>query len=1127
MKHKLHILKKLSAFIALAILLLSPGLGWGQIITFDFAGLAGSELSASSNSNDPNLTSSTITRGAGLTASGNADRFNATSWALTSIANAVSGNDYMEFSVTPNSGFQFSISSIVVQWQRSGTGNTGISLRSSVDNYATDLDAVKNVVDNTSTQTFTWTFTQSNSSSAVTYRFYSYAEATGGTGGPGDGTGNDILVYGTTSSTGGGLTPPALTADITNNDVDHNIDITFTDDATWRSLVTAVKIGGTALTVTTDYVLTAGNLQLKPSGGNPLLTTSGSKAVTVEATGYTPASVTQIINAGAATKLGITIQPTAPASNGAPLATQPVISIQDQYGNTTSIIATVVAAKYDAGSWTLGGTTSVDGLDGIVAFTDLTAASTTSVSGAQITFTSGSLTSIQSSTFNIPAPPTNLLFYDDFTGLTVGDNLAGQSSWTKSGSGPDPTIGNTTVLNYNGYNGGGNEYVIMPTATSTTSKVYKGFSPSVSSSTNTFYYSLLINLSSVTTTGDYFITLGDPNTGTTYFARLFAKSSGAGFVIGGSKLANVATAIFSSTIFDFNTTYAVVVRYTFVAGLANDLMYIWVNPSLSSEPLTSNAEVTIPSSDNDASLSTVGNFLWHNRTANNPVGSFDGTRVAFGSTSAVAWTYLDAYSPPPTASQWNGSASTDWFNPANWNNTGGTGYPGSTTDVTIPAGLTNYPTLTTFEACHNIAIESTAAGTATLLDNGYLTVNGTASVQRYFSGNTTDWHLVSSPMTNATANVFLGMYLQQYTASPTGIPLVWYTDITDQSTPLAEMEGYGLYSTTGNANTVTFTGTLNTGTRSHALSFNSNNAAFGWNLLGNPFPSSIDWEAVTIPSGMSSEVHYIEAATGADLSYVQNVGGGGSQYIAPMQGFFVSTTSAGLFSTGDSQRTHLGANNFYKSENPRMLVLQADGQNFSDNTFIHFNEQAGFEHDGVYDAYKIITSTNPELPQLFSYTPAGIKLSVNGMPETSSVQVGFTSMQSGTFTISAPKTGNFTKVLLEDLITGIQTDLLAKNYTFTYTAGENEKRFKVYFSTTGLNEAKTTSTRIYSYQHTVFINLNENKKGDIYIYNLTGQLVTSKASAQGMNEIKLPNTGNYLVRVISKDNTVVRKVFIQ
>ncbi len=194
-------MKKSYVLTALLLLFLGMGsVGYGQILTFEFSALAGDEATAASNSNHANITSSTISRGAGLTASGNTGRFNATSWATTSIANAVSGNDYMEFTITPQTGYKFSVTSIVVQWQRSASGNTAISLRSSLDSYASDIDAVKNVTDGTTTQTFTWTFSHANQTSAVTYRFYSYAEATTGSGGPGDGTGNDIVVNGTTAS---------------------------------------------------------------------------------------------------------------------------------------------------------------------------------------------------------------------------------------------------------------------------------------------------------------------------------------------------------------------------------------------------------------------------------------------------------------------------------------------------------------------------------------------------------------------------------------------------------------------------------------------------------------------------------------------------------------------------------------------------------------------------------------------------------------------------------------------------------------------------------------------------------------------------------------------------------------
>ena len=135
------------------------------------------------------------------------------------------------------------------------------------------------------------------------------------------------------TGTNGASTPPTLTADATFNDVDHNMDITFTDDVAWRTVITAVKIGGTTLTPTTDYTITAGNLQLIPSGGNPLLTASGSKSVTVEATGYSAASVTQQINAGAPTG-----NSTAGISSALAPSTSRTITCtaKDQYNNLVS-----------------------------------------------------------------------------------------------------------------------------------------------------------------------------------------------------------------------------------------------------------------------------------------------------------------------------------------------------------------------------------------------------------------------------------------------------------------------------------------------------------------------------------------------------------------------------------------------------------------------------------------------------------------------------------------------------------------------------------------------------------------------------------------------------------------------
>ena len=186
--------------------------------------------------------------------------------------------------------------------------------------------------------------------------------------------------------------------------VDAAFDATFTDNATWRAAITGITVGGTSLTAGYSAAI-AGKITFTPSASNTatLLQSSGSKTIIVTATGYPTATFTQAIGVGAATKLAITTQPAAPASNGATLGTQPIIVIQDQYGNATTSTATILATV-GSGTWTIGGTASVPGVSGTATFTNLTATSVALVSNATIIFTSTGLTSVTSATFNIAAP---------------------------------------------------------------------------------------------------------------------------------------------------------------------------------------------------------------------------------------------------------------------------------------------------------------------------------------------------------------------------------------------------------------------------------------------------------------------------------------------------------------------------------------------------------------------------------------------------------------------------------------------------------------------------------------------------------------------------------------------------
>lgn len=182
---------------------------------------------------------------------------------------------------------------------------------------------------------------------------------------------------------------PVLTVDATNNDVDNNIELTFTDDAAWRAAITAVKVGATALTATTDYTIAAGVITLIPSGGNAALTLAGSKDITIEATGYAGATATQVITAGVPTVAKSTISNT-PAIMGIGTTTV-TITAKDQFENLVS----GYVFKYDA-AITNGDATNTE------SYTIAGVATTASIADVVLTATNASGVA----TFDIIVPAT-------------------------------------------------------------------------------------------------------------------------------------------------------------------------------------------------------------------------------------------------------------------------------------------------------------------------------------------------------------------------------------------------------------------------------------------------------------------------------------------------------------------------------------------------------------------------------------------------------------------------------------------------------------------------------------------------------------------------------------------------
>lgn len=84
--------------------------------------------------------------------------------------------------------------------------------------------------------------------------------------------------------------PPTLSADTTDNTVGQPIEISFTDDQTWRDAIADVKVNDAS--VAGRYTVAAGKITLDPE----VFTTAGSYTIAVVAAGYADAVVIQQVN---------------------------------------------------------------------------------------------------------------------------------------------------------------------------------------------------------------------------------------------------------------------------------------------------------------------------------------------------------------------------------------------------------------------------------------------------------------------------------------------------------------------------------------------------------------------------------------------------------------------------------------------------------------------------------------------------------------------------------------------------------------------------------------------------------------------------------------------------------------
>jgi hypothetical protein len=199
-----------------------------------------------------------------------------------------------------------------------------------------------------------------------------------------------------------------------------------------------LRLNSGTLYGTTNAVTDAGGVA---TFGTLSITQAGSgKQLTATCNGVSGTSSLFTINPAAASQLVLQTAPPASAIAGEAFVPQPVVWIEDPYGNLRTADSRTVTAVRVAGSLTLAGTTNIAAVGGVVTFTNLAYNKAETIS---ILFTNSGLTSVSSAGIAVsPAPFAKLQV------LLPGESAAAGTGSGKTGSPSAQTAGtafNVTV----------------------------------------------------------------------------------------------------------------------------------------------------------------------------------------------------------------------------------------------------------------------------------------------------------------------------------------------------------------------------------------------------------------------------------------------------------------------------------------------------------------------------------------------------------------------------------------------------------------------------------------------------------------------------------------------------------
>ncbi len=254
-----------------------------------------------------------------------------------------------------------------------------------------------------------------------------------------------------------------------------------------------------------------------------------------------------------------------------------------------------------------------------------------------------------------------------------------------------------------------------------------------------------------------------------------------------------------------------------------------------------------------------------------------------------------------------------------------------------------------------------------------------------------------------------------------------------------------------NAGTVDFVSTAGVSFTSSGVLAND-----GWNLIGNPYPSTIDWLSGgwTKSANVTNAIYMLDngSAAGTYATFINGVGSnGGSQYIPIGQAFWVKLNAAGptTLTATEAVKAPGQTTEFFRQAPPDdLLRITLRSGNLRDEAVVYFDENAELEFDSQLDALKL----DNNIFNVFTTSPGGSKFAISSVPQLDcafTTELQITNTIPGTYSLDFSEFESFTKqvdiILRDKLLNSIATVNSDPVYQFDVTDEENtyQDRFEL------------------------------------------------------------------------------------